>query len=110
MSVIEINPTAADQPVEMTDLFSLNGVTYQVPAKPRLNLALRYLKARRESGEMEAASLLLEQMVGGEGFDALMNYDDLTPEILEQVTTAAAKLAMGGLEKSLGNSHSGPRS
>lgn len=98
-----------DEPVEMVDLFHLNGRTYQIEKKPKLNIALKFLKVRRERGELEAAAELLPDMIGDEAFTALSEYEGLTTEIFEHVATAAAKVTMGGLEKALGNSGSGPR-
>ena len=100
----------SDQPVEMVDLFHLNGKTYQVQGKPRVNLALKFMWQRKTVGELEAASNLLVEMLGEEAFQTLMEYEDLTPEILEQVCSAASKVAMGELETATGNSGSGPTS
>jgi hypothetical protein len=98
-----------DEPVEMVDLFQLNGRMYQIAKKPKVNVALKFLKLIREKNELEAAAMMLPEMIGDEAFGALADYDDLTPEILNQVAMAAAKVTMGGLEKALGNSNSGPR-
>lgn len=96
------------EPVEMTDLFTLNGKTYRIPAKPRVNVALKFLRLMREKNELEAAAMLLPDMVGVEAFNALTEYEGLTDEMLAQVCQAAAKVTMGGLDKALGNSGSGP--
>lgn len=98
-----------DEPTEAVHLFTLNGVEYTIPGKPRVNIALKYLKLARQKSEIEAAMHLLPSMIGEEAFDALTEYDDLTTDMLEKVCMAAAKVTMGGLEKSLGKSNSGPR-
>lgn len=108
--VLNFDEMAVDEePVEMVDLFQLNGRMYQIQKKPRLNIALKFLKMRREKGEMDAAAELLPDMIGEEAFSALAEYEGLKPEMLQQVAMAAAKVTMGGLEKALGNSGSGPR-
>lgn len=93
-----------DQPTEMRDLFHLNGKTYQIPAKPRVNLALRVIKMMREHGAEAGQAMVLPDVIGLEAFDALTGYDDLTDEQMQQVVQLAMRTTMGGLEKSMGNS------
>jgi hypothetical protein len=93
--------------VEMVDLFHLGGRTYQIPAEPRVNLALKFLWQRKTRGELDAAANLLGDMLGAEAFEALMEWPGLTVEILNQVSTAAAKVAMGQMEQAVGNSGGG---
>lgn len=102
-------PKLDNSKVEMINLFQLGGRTYQIPAKPRVNLALKFLWQRKTKGELEAAAALLGDMIGDEGFQALMEYEDLTSEILEKVCTAAATVAMGGMEQAVGNSGGGQK-
>lgn len=83
---------------EMVDLFSIDGVAYQVPAKPRVNVALQYLTFARENGEQMAQMMLLEKLLGPDGYKALSEYDDLTPEQLREVSDFAAKLTLGAIE------------
>lgn len=96
-----------DGAVEKVDLFSIDGEVYQVAAKPSLNVALRYLDELRRRGEMFAGMKLLEDLLGEKGYQALMNYDALTPEHLNSVLLAASELALGSLEKSDPKSSSG---
>jgi hypothetical protein len=98
---------ASPKVVEMMDLFELDGKTYQIPARPRVNLALKFLyKARTEGMEMAAAMLLVD-LIGEEGFQALMDCDELEPDQLATIINAAQKVTMGGLEKALGESGAG---
>jgi hypothetical protein len=99
----------SSEPVEMVDLFTIDEVTYQIPAKPNVNIALKYLRVLKRQGELVATSGLLEDLLGEEGFEALTNYEDLTEEDFEAVMTAAQKVTMGSLENTLGNSGSGPK-
>jgi len=89
------------------ELFSLDGVAYTIPAKPRVNLALRYLWHAKQYGEDRAAADLLESLLGAEGFEALVNYDDLTGEQFEAIMAAATKYTLGALEDGTGKSGSG---
>lgn len=83
---------------EMVDLFSIDDVTYQVPARPRVNVALQFLTDTREHGESLAQMMLLEKLLGPEGYAALAGYDALSAEDLTAVSEAAAKLTLGALE------------
>lgn len=96
--MIEFKSASADE-VELVDLFSIDGKVYQVPAKPRLNVALRYLDEMRRRGEIFAGMKLLEDLLGDEGFKALMEYDGLTSENLNAVLKVASELALGSLEE-----------
>lgn len=84
---------------EMVDLFTLNGKTYQIPKKPKVNVALKFLRNARTSGEALAADVLLEDLLGKEGYEALTGYDDLTQAQLEQVMFIAQKTVLGSLEQ-----------
>lgn len=100
-------PVNGSKAVAMMDLFELDGKTYQIPARPRVNLALKFLyKARTEGMEMAAAMLLID-LIGEEGFKALMECDELEPEQLATIIQAAQKVTMGGLEQALGESQGG---
>lgn len=93
---------------EVIDLFSLGDRVFTVPKKPRVNIALKYLRDVRKMGEAVAAGGLLESMLGPEGFEALCEFEDLTADQLQQVTESAARLALGALEDVQGNGSSGP--
>ena len=97
------------KPAEMVDLFHLNGVTYQIPAKPRVSIALKYLWHAKQYGETAATGELLESLLGAEGLQALTEFDDLTPEQFEQIVTAAQTVALGALETNAGEGARGSR-
>lgn len=105
------SPEKVDGPPEMVDLFSIDGVVYQVPAKPRLNVALRYLDDVRQLGDGVAQMALLERVLGEKGYRALVEFDALSPADLEQVASAVSKLTLGALEEaSEGNGDGSNRS
>jgi len=99
--------TGAVPPSPDVELFSLDGVPYTIPAKPRVNLALRYLWHAKQYGEDRAAAELLESLLGADGFEVLVNYDDLTTEQFDAIMTAATKYTLGALEDTKGKSGSG---
>jgi hypothetical protein len=99
--------TGSAPPSPNVELFSLDGVPYTIPAKPRVNLALRYLWHAKQYGEDRAAAELLESLLGADGFEVLVNYDDLTTEQFDAIMTAATKYTLGALEDTTGKSGSG---
>lgn len=102
--MIELKPKTTDSSAEeRVELFSLNGTVYTIPAKPRVHLALRYLFHAKRHGVDQAAAELLESLIGPEGFEALTNYEDLTPEELQAVMDAAQAVTLGALEEATGN-------
>lgn len=104
--MIELKRPTEDK-AEMRDLFSIDGTTYQIPARPRMNIALRYLWHTKQYGEERAAAELLEELLGRDGFEALVNYDDLTAEDFAAVMTAAQEVTLGALEEAQGGSGRG---
>lgn len=105
--MIELTRSTDETPPEMTDLFSIDGVVYSVPKKPRVNIALKYLDNLRRMGPVIADMMLLEQMVGEKGYKALCEYDDLAPGDLSKVTDAVVALTLGAMEANQGNGDSG---
>lgn len=79
-------------------LFSIDDVDYTIPARPRPNLALKFMWQSKTLGEDEAGMNLLIAMLGEEGFEALSNYEALTTEDFIRVMNIAQDVAMGALE------------
>ncbi len=90
--------TKSTKEVETIELFSIDGTSYVIPNKARVNVGLRYMKLMRDESPNAADAWLLEALLGKDAFEALMDYDDLTPEVLEQVVAAAAKVVLGEME------------
>jgi hypothetical protein len=97
MSNIELTTNTSEE-VEQVELFSIDGKSYTIANKPRLNVALKSLKLARKDGEEAAAAYMLEAVLGEEAFDALTEYEDLTPETFTAIFQAAQKVVFGGLE------------
>lgn len=71
--------------------------SYHVPARPRPNISLKYLRMVREDGEAVATSYLLEALLGKDGFRDLSEYEGLEPEDLQAVMKAARELTMSSV-------------
>jgi hypothetical protein len=110
--MIELKSTEREDGAEeeLVPLFSLDGTTYSVPAKPRVHVALQYLTDARQHGEQMAQMMLLEKLLGEKGYKALSEFEDLTPEDLSAISDEAAKLTLGALEQpDSGNGSGGSR-
>lgn len=91
------------------ELFELNGTTYSIPAKPKAHLSVRYLFQVRDLGEDVASANLLASVLGEDGFRALSDYEDLTPDDFKQIMEAVKEVVMGGQENAMGNGGRGRR-
>lgn len=78
--------------------------TYTMPAKPNAGLGLAYLKQARRLGPDVAASWLIEEAVGEDGYDALteelagLDEGQDSTLILQSIVTKIQTIALGGLE------------
>lgn len=97
MSIV-LERRSSTEPVEMIDLFELDGEMYQIPAQPKINMVLKYLNMARTESEDKAIGWLLEQMVGEDAYHALMDFDDLTADQLKTIMMVVENTAMGALE------------
>lgn len=102
--VLALSSKKDNNEAKMVDIFEIDGTTYQIPAKVRVNISLKYMRNIRKYGQEYAAGELLEDMLGEKAYEALMNYDDLTAEDLEAVMSAVQEVALGGLETTPGKS------
>lgn len=79
-------------------LFYIDDREYSVSSKPGLNVALKFLSIARAQGEGMAIDYALGKLLGPEGYSALLDYDELTPDQLKQIMDVVQKLVMGALE------------
>lgn len=98
MAVVDLVSTSDGPAPDLVDLFSIDGKMYQIPAKVRANQGLKFLWLAKTKDEQTAGIVMLEELVGSEGFQALMNYDQLKPEHLEQIITAVVTVLLGAVE------------
>lgn len=101
--------TAATLSEDTTVLFELDGREYRVATRPRAAVALRYLRAARTRDQAYASAQLLTDLLGTDGFDALCDYEDLTPDQLKQIMQAAQRLVLGGMEEAFGGNSPGSK-
>jgi hypothetical protein len=88
---------------ERVVLFTIDDEEFSVPAKPGVNVTLKFLNEMRKSGnDMFAALGLLEAMLGQEKYDKLLDYDELEDELLGRILEQVVKLAMDRVEETSG--------
>jgi len=115
LGVLKLSTKAEAPEVEMIPLFVIDDVEYKVPVEPSPRIGLRYLHILSTDGEEKAAYYMLTKMLGEEGYEALMNYEQLTQDQYDFVLTAAIRIATGKTERPKGparrrNGPSGRRS
>lgn len=108
--MIELKRTESAEPVEMVDFITIDDVVYQVPAKPKLAIALQFLDDTRRRGSVLAEMILLEKMVGEKGYKAICEFEDIQPEDMRKIMNALADTVLGVLEESPNSDSGSPRS
>lgn len=76
-------------------LFRLDGKEWEAVANPSASLMLRYLDRLRKWGPNPAISWLLEELVGTEGYEALLTSPKVTQKDFAAVSRAAVRIVMG---------------
>jgi hypothetical protein len=80
-------------------LFTVNEKSYDLWINPPASVGLRYLKMVKEQNQEHAAVWLLEQMIGEDGYAALMSIPNLKASQLEQISKIVKDYAMGDEKK-----------
>lgn len=76
-------------------LFTINDEGYDLWINPPASVGLTYLKMCRTEGTESAAVWLLEQMIGEDGYEALMNYPELDSKDLDKLLRVCKDYSMG---------------
>jgi hypothetical protein len=106
VSLRSVKNRAAD---ERIPAFSIDGVTYSILTKPKTNQGLRYIHISRTQGQSAGIDYMLETLLGKDGYQALMDFDDLTEDDLEAVIKAASGIMAGAVEAPKGKPAKGSR-
>jgi hypothetical protein len=83
---------------ERVPAFSINGRVYTILTRPKTNAGLKYIHLARTKGAEIAVDFMLETLLGTEGYEALMDFDDLTEADLTAVIEAASRIMAGAVE------------
>lgn len=96
--IISLRSAASPHAEERIEAFSINSKKYSILTRPRTNQALRYVHLARTRGSEIAVDYMLEVLLGAEGYQALLDFDDLTEENLTAVINAASRIMAGAVE------------
>lgn len=94
---------------ERIPAFAINGTVYTIATRPKTNAGLKYIHLARTRGQEIAVDFMLETLLGKDGYQALMDFDDLTEKDLTDVITAASKIMLGAVEGPKGKQSAGSR-
>lgn len=87
-----------------TVLFTIDGEEFTIPEKPPFKVALKFMNESKRSGnEMFAALQLLEDMLGKESYDRLLDFDGLNDELLGQILEQCIDRAFPALKEATKN-------
>ena len=87
-----------DRAEEREPLFYIDDVEYTILKRPSPSIGLQCLHLFRTQGDGVATDYVLAKLLGPEGYAALRDYDDLTPQQYKQICQVAIKRALGSLE------------
>lgn len=96
--VLDLTPPADDPGGERVPLFRVGDTTYDVPAKPALGVAVRFLTRAISGGGLVAELALLEDLLTPEGYQALLD-QRISTENLKALISRCEEHALGPLER-----------
>ena len=96
--VLKTTPVTGDDARSTIPVFSIDDKTYSVPAKVRMNQSLRVMHIQRTQGQEAAMDYMMGMMLGDEGYEALMAYDDLTDAVMSDILEIVVSLVYGQVE------------
>lgn len=76
----------------------LDDYELSMPAKMPASTSLRVMRAQRKEGEAQAMMLMLEEVLGEEGFTKLVEWPSLTDDNLVDLFAVVQHVAMGAME------------
>jgi hypothetical protein len=95
--------TSKNEKTDRIVMFSIDNRDFTVPAKPGMKVALKFLNQMKKSdNEMYGMLQLLEDMLGTEQYEALLDYDELTDELVGKIAEQCITLALGNTKEQAG--------
>jgi hypothetical protein len=84
-------------------LFTIDDRDFTVPAKPSMRVAMKFLNQMKKSdNEMYGMLQLLEDMLGEEQYNAFLDYEELSDELIGKVSEQCITLALGSTKETTG--------
>lgn len=95
--------TSKNEKKDKIVLFTIDDKEFTVPAKPGMRVALKFLNQMKKSdNEMYGMLQLLEDMLGEEQYNALLDYEELTDELVGKIAEQCITLALGNAQETTG--------
>jgi hypothetical protein len=84
-------------------LFTIDDQDFTVPAKPGMRVALKFLNQMKKSdNEMFGMLQLLEDMLGEEQYNKLLDYEELSDDLVGKIAEQCITLALGNAQETTG--------
>jgi|SRR5688572_22843375 len=96
---IRLKSEAPTGPVGRQPLFYIGEKEYTIPVDVPGSLTLKALNMTAEKGEVEATVWVMRQVLGNEGYQALLNAPDITKPELAAITKVIRELVFGEAEE-----------
>ena len=96
--VIALKSKKGAKKADAITLFSIDGTDYSIPASIRPNQAMQIMKVFRKQGDTAGVDFMLEVLLGSEGYEALLAFDDLESDDLEKIIKIAFQMVVGATE------------
>jgi hypothetical protein len=96
--VIALTSKKSSRKKEVLTLFSIDGKDYSIPSEIRPNQAMQIMKVFRKQGDTAGVDFMLEVLLGSEGYEALLAFDDLESDDLEKIIKIAFQMVVGATE------------
>lgn len=94
------------EPEERVVLFSLDDQEFTIPRKFPVSLGLKVIRTMRKRGTEIGMAELLEEVIGEDAYEALVNYPDITNDDIARLMQIVNDLALGSLDGPKGRSAS----
>src|SRR5690606_23093016 len=101
-SVPSFKSSAKSEAAEREVIFSIDDKEYSVPKVFGVNMTLKFFNNVRTQGELAGGLALLEDALGTEDFEALLNWTELTDDIFAQITDMVVDRAINERSGSAG--------
>lgn len=91
-----VTPEPVDgEEIPTVELFSIDGTVYCIPDRAKPVVANRYLMIARKQGVGIAESWLAETMLGTAALTALLEYENLTQDQMNEIIATARAIVFG---------------
>lgn len=103
MSLQSLSDSAKD---ERVPAFTIDGNAYTIRTAAKVNESLRYINLARTRGPRIAIDYMMDALLGREGWQAFIGFEDLTEADFAQLADMAVKIMNGPTETPKGTQKS----